>query len=187
MGSSRGKNQEKVAETRFNTAYDDYKADPLEKYRSERTMNFMKEFDSGKDVKDMEAVSPYYNLFQNAKNAQMNGQIGKGVVALGQNPNSDRQVSDQDKYLQSQREQNASGMLYDATNNAYNGAMNESQFLINTAQNRAGNRLNTAGNMYSNILNRPKQPSLFERIMGIATGAGRTAASLGVNFGGGGG
>lgn len=180
MGSGRGTNKkdERQALTRVNTQFDEYKADPLEEARKQRTMKFLSEFDSGKDVKDMEAVSPYYNLYKNAKNSQANQMVGRGVVALGRNPNADSQVSDLEKYVQAQREQDAAGMLYDATNQAYNDANQESNFLIGVDQNRKSNKLGAATGIYSTILNRPRQKPLWEKLLGYGMQAAQTAAMI---------
>jgi hypothetical protein len=176
MGSGRGKKNEQAALQTAQTAYKEYTPDPLEEMRKKRTMKFLGDFDSGKDVKDMEALSPFLNLYNNAKNSQSNQQIGRGVVALGRSGNTDAQVSDLDKYVQAQREQDASGMLYDAANEGYQNAVNESQNLINIDQTRKANRAGIANQMYGIQLNRPKQKPLWERLLGIGASAGSTIA-----------
>lgn len=177
MGSGRGKKDEQAAKATADAALSNYKENPLEAQRTQRTMKFLSEFDSGKDVKDMEALSPYYNLYNSAKNQQTNQQIGRGAVALGGASTS--QLSDNDKYIQAQREQDASGMLYNAANQGYGDAVNESQFLINTEQGRSANKVGLANQMYHTQVNRPKRPALWERLLGMAVQGAGTFASMG--------
>lgn len=180
MGSGRGRKAEDKAEARSEQAYQQYTPSPLEEKRNARTMKFLDDFEGGKDVKDIDAVRPYYDLFQNAKNSQKNQMIGRGVVALGRNGNADSQVSDLDKYVQAQREQDAAGMLYGATNQAYGDALGESQYLIGVDQQRKAGRAGLAANMYQTVLHRPERKPLWERLLGMGVGAGATIASAGM-------
>lgn len=176
IGSNRGKKNEAQALQTAQTAYQEYKPSPLEERRTARTMKFLDDFEGGKDVKDIEALSPFLNLYNNSKNSQSNQMIGKGVVALGQNPNADSQVSDLQKYVNAQREQDASGMLYNAANEGYQNAVNEGQNLINVDQTRKANRAGIANQMYQIQVGRPKQKPLWERILGYTIQAGQAAA-----------
>jgi hypothetical protein len=176
MGSGRGKKNEKAALQTAQTAYNEYKPSPLEEKRTARTMKFLDQYEGGTDVKDMEALSPFLDLFNNAKNSQMNQRIGSGVVALGRSGNSDSQITDADKYIQAQREQDAAGMLYNATNDAYRGATDESYNLINVDQSRKANRVGLANNMYQIQMQRQKNKPLWERILGYTIQAGQAAA-----------
>ncbi len=187
MGSSRGRNLEDTAQKKADVAFNEYQASPLETQRVERTSKFLKQFDSGTDVKDMEAVSPYLQLWKNAKNRQTNQMVGRGAVALGQNPNVEAQLTDQDKYLQAQREQEASGMLYDSTNQAYSDAVNESQNLIGYDQSRKAGRAGLAENRYQTVINRPTRIPLWERLLGMGVAAGTTIATGGMSGAAGGG
>lgn len=180
MGSGRGKRSEQQAEKRSVTAFNEYTESPLEKMRNERTMKFLQDFEGGKDVKDIEALSPFLNLYNNAKNSQANQMVGRGVVALGRNPNADSQVSDLDKYVQAQREQDAAGMLYNAANDAYQGAVNESNNLISFDQSRKAGRAGLANQMYHTVVNRPRQTPLWQRLLQMGVGAGTQIASAGM-------
>jgi len=182
MGSGRGRTQEEQqARQRADESFNNYKASPLEEMQNQRTMSFLKDWDSGKDVSQIAQLSPYLNLYNNAKSSQENQMVGRGAVALGQNPNTDRQLTDLDTYTQAKREQDAAGMLYNSANVAYGDAMGQSQYLINTDQNRLGNKANMAGQWYQAVMNRPKQPSFWERMLGMGVGAGAQlgAAALG--------
>jgi hypothetical protein len=184
MGSSRGNQAQELAQakTTADTQLNNFTENPLEKLRKDRTMKFLTQFDGGADVKDMEALSPYYNLYNNAKQSQTNQQVGRGAVALGGAPTS--QLSDLDKYTQAQREENAQGMLYNAANEGYQGAVNESQSLINTEQSRASNKAGLAANMYQAQLARPRQAPLWERLLGMGIQGAGAVAGLRTAFAG---
>ncbi len=183
MGSSRGKQKENKAEARVDQAYAEYKPSPLEEMRTKRTMKFLQDFEGGKDVKDIEALSPYLNLFNNAKNSQSNQMVGRGAVALA-NPGAANQVSDLDKYVQAQREQDASGMLYNAANEGYQDAVSESGALMNMDQQRKAGRLGFANQQYHTVMNRPQRIPLWERLLKIGASAGTSIASGGMGGGG---
>lgn len=181
--SSRGKQkkEEQQAHNQANQTIQEYKASPLEEAETARIMKFRKQWDGGTDVKDIEGLAPYLDLFNSSKQGQENARVGTGMFALGgQNSAGDvSKASDLEKMIQSQKEQAGQGMLYNAANNANAEATGQGNFLINTDQQRKAGRAGLAGNFYNSILNRPQKTPWWQTALGLATGAASAAGGLG--------
>lgn len=157
-------------------------ADPLETAQRARVQGFLDDMKAGKDVRDMEYVRPYFNLYNSAINRQTDE---KGVGTLGFNALSGggggKMAGLIGEQLKARRDQDASGQLYNSFNAAQADATNNQlPFLIGTEQSRMANKANMATGLYSTYLNRPQRQSIWERILlaGIQGGSQIAAAAV---------
>lgn len=129
-------------------------------------IKFQDDWDSGKDIGEIDYVKPYVNLYNSAVNRQAGEE--QGVGALGTNEltgGGGKMGSLIGQQLASRRQQDASGQLYNAANEAYENAQGEGDSLIATANNRLSGKAGLAEQRYTSYLNRPKKPSIWEQLL----------------------
>lgn len=181
--SSRGKQkkEEEQARQSYQQEIQAYKPSPLEEAETARIMKFRKQWDGGTDVKDIEGLAPYLDLFNASKQGQESARVGTGMFALGgQNTSGNvSQASDLEKLIQSQKEQAGQGMLYNAANQANMEATGQGNFLINTDQQRKAGRSGLAGQFYQTTLQRPRDTPWWKTALGLAMGGAQAAGGLG--------
>lgn len=174
MATGRGKKEETNLQNQAQTAYNEYKPSALETKQNDRVTNFLSDMDSGKDVKDIDYLRPYYNLYNNAASDDFSGLSGVGLLGNNALSGSNGQIAGViGKQLASRRQQEASGDLYNAVNDAQTAATNEGNYLINTEQNRMAGKAGLANERYTAYLNRPRKPSIWEQLLqgGMQAGA----------------
>ena len=152
---------------------------PLQAQRQAAIQGFWGDMASGKDVKDIGYLSPYYNLYNDSQaNAQNQnygeGLLGKDNVLAG---GSGQIAGVVGKQLAARNQQQAAGDLYNATQNAYGSSVAEGQGIADADTQQRLAIANLAENRYSSYLNRPRTPSFWERMLtGGVTGASAAAA-----------
>lgn len=82
MGSSRGKQQETTLQNNAAADRNAWVASPLENKRNEDNLKFLKQWDDGTDVRQIDRLKPYLNLYDSASNR---GKDEQGVGVLGFN------------------------------------------------------------------------------------------------------
>jgi hypothetical protein len=180
MGSSRGKNStENNLSNQSQQAYDAWQPTALETKQNDRTIKFLDDWDSGKDIGEMDAVKPYFNLYNSAVNRDADEQ---GVGAMGFNDltggGNGKMAALVGEQLKSRRQQDASGQLYGAANQAYSDAQNEGNVLSGMAEGRMAGKAGLAEQRYSAYLNRPRVPSIWEKLLlGGVQAAGQVGAA----------
>lgn len=175
MGSSRGKQQTTQAKTQADTAYREYTPSPLEIEQNNRILKFNRQRDNGTDIKDIDAVSPYYNLFEGAKRNQENSMVGTGALALAGDTNRSKDAGRLQQQMQSEKEQNAAGMLYNAYNQTDANLNNQGNFLIGVDQQRKSGRAGMAQQMYQTELHKPKNTPWWQTALGVGGQVGSAA------------
>ncbi|MCA1623182.1 MAG: hypothetical protein LC768_07120 [Acidobacteria bacterium] len=179
MGTKRGKNQQRETEVRNDatTAINNWQPSPIETTQNKRITTFLGDMDAGKDVKDIEYIRPYFNLFQGGVNNRNAERVGGGGLNLsGAGGGQMAEVMRQQNQLK--KEEAAAGQLYNATNQAYqyaSGALAPSLMQMN--ENRLAGKAQMANQNYQSFLNRPKQPSPWLQLLTAGIGAAGTAAS----------
>ncbi len=174
MGTGRGKRQEETYRKDADAQIAAWQPTPIETKKNERVTKFLGDWDSGKDVSEMDYVKPYFNLYNSAVNRQQNEEQGVGALGTNQLTGGDGRMGGLiGKQIAARNQQDASGQLYNAANQAYEGATNEGEFLINTSEGRAGNKAGLMQQRYTSYLNRPKKPSIWETLLqgGLQAGA----------------
>lgn len=181
MGSHRGQKQE----DQFNQQAQAAQAtaaqiNPLQEQRQKAIGGFWGDLSSGKDVKDISYLSPYYNLYNNSVNNNQElygeGLLGKDNQLAGAGGQMTGAIG---KQLAARKQQQASGDLYNATQGAYQGSVAEGAGIADADTSQRMAIANLANQRYSTYLNRPRTPSFWEKMLtGFAQGAG-TAATAG--------
>ncbi|MEZ5427284.1 MAG: hypothetical protein R2747_13525 [Pyrinomonadaceae bacterium] len=169
--SSRGKKDERAQLKReADAATREWQPTALEQLQEQNTLTFLKDWDSGKDVKDIEGLRPYLNLYQNAAASQDAEKLGGGVFNL-----SGEGAGKMAEKMRSQnalrKEQAASGQLYDSANQAYSyasGVLTPS--LIQTQEARNSGKASLANQRYQAFLNQPQSPNPWLQALGIGAG-----------------
>lgn len=184
MGTGRGKEKQQESQllTNAQSAQAAYQESPLEAQQRARVQGFLSDLDAGKDVRDINYVKPYLNLYNNAINRQTDE---KGVGTLGFNALSGegggKMAGLIGAQLKARRDQDASGQLYNSVNAAQADATNNQlPFLIGTEQSRMANKAHMATGLYSTYLNRPQRQSIWEKMLlaGIQGGSQIAAAAV---------
>lgn len=166
MGTSRGKKQEETYRKEADTARAEVKASPLEEKRNASAMQFFNDIESGKDVSEIAALKPNLNLYNAAVSDQQNDRKGTGILQLGARGANPNQAAALDTYMKYQRQQNAAGQLenaYNATYADYSG--NLSPLLMQMSNQRQATKAGLAQDAYKTYLNRPKTPSIWEKLL----------------------
>lgn len=179
MGSSRGKNTtETNLQNQSQQAYDAIQPTAFETEEEARIKKFRDDWDSGKDIGEMDYVKPYFNLYNSAVNRNSDEQ---GVGAMGYNGltgDNGKMAALVGEQLKSRRQEDASGQLYNAANQAYEGATNEGITLSGMDENRMATKAGVANQRYSTYLNRPRVPSIWEKLLlGGVQAAGQVGAA----------
>lgn len=173
MATGRGKNKEEDYRKQADQHLDNYKAGEYETNQTRRINKFHSEWDAGKDVGGMDYVKPFLDLYKGAS-ANREAEQGMGVLGNNQLTGGNGQMAGLiGQQLQSRRQENASGMLYDAVNSAHSDSVQQGNFMAQMGDNRLGNKANMSQQRYTAYLNRPKKPSIWETLLqgGLAAGA----------------
>lgn len=182
MGTFRGKEKkrEEVLEKQADTATAAWQPSELEKQQESRVSGFLKDWDAGKDVKDISFLRPYMNLFGGAKNNQAAEKLGSGALNLsGAGGGQMAEVMRQQNQLR--KEEAASGQLYDSANGAYQYASGTlAPSLMGMSENRLSGKAQLANQRYTSYLGRPKQPNPWLQLLTSGIGAAGQAAAGGV-------
>jgi hypothetical protein len=173
MATGRGKKREQQLEQKADAQIAAWQPSPLEQQQTARTQKFLTDWDSGKDVGEIDALRPYMNLYNSSVNRE---QDERGIGAMGFNDmtggngNMAAMVGEQ---LKARRQQQASGQLYNAANAAHADATgNQAQFLMGLSENRAAGKAGLVNNQLSAYYGRQKKPSIWETILGGAAQVG---------------
>lgn len=180
MGSGRGRNErrEDQAHATHVQQIQQWQPTPVETRQNERILGFINDVDSGKDVKDISYLKPYFNLYENAKGAQNAERMGSGALNLGGEGNANM-VNRLREVHGERRAQDAAGQLSNAYNAAYADATgNQIPFLTGLSENRHAGKTGATGSLYSTILNRPRQQPFWQQLlMGGMQAAGTVAGA----------
>lgn len=184
MGSSRGKTNRAREDAAYNAtqaSIQQWQPSELEKKQNERVLGFINDVDSGKDVKDIKYVSPYFNLYNNAKNTQNQERLGSGALQLGSQSNPNY-VARMREVNSERRQQEAAGQLSNAFNAAYSDATNQQiPFLTGLSEQRHAGKTQANSGLYQTLLHRPKQTPFWQQLVlaGISGGAQVAGAAAG--------
>lgn len=182
MGSGRGNSQETNLSNQAQAASTKAaEVNPLQQAQQASIQKFWGDRDAGKDVGQISYLSPYYNLFNSSKNANQNyagdGLLSDNAMAGG----NGRMLGLIGKQLQDRKEQQASGDLYNASNEAYRDSVNTGMGIANADTQQRLELANQANQRYSTYLNRPRKPSIWEQLLGGAMGAASSFATGGMS------
>lgn len=129
-----------------------------------RTHLFNQQVDSGTDIKDISALNPYYQIYQGAVNQQQNDRRSNGIIDLARGGNP-AQAQAYDTYMKYKQQQDAAGGLEQAFS-AANADMNNTGFqYAQLANSRNLGKAGLSQQAYSTYLNRPKGPSVLDRVL----------------------
>jgi hypothetical protein len=160
-----------------------WKPSPLEEAQQKRVTGFLSDWDSGKDVSEIDYLRPYYNLYNNAADDTPD-MAGEGLLGNNMLSGANGQVAGLiGKQLQSRRQQDASGQLYNAATAAHADATgSQIPFLVGTEQNRFAGKAGLADQRYMAYLNRPKKTPFWQSLLlgGMQTAGQMGAAALAV-------
>lgn len=159
MGTGRGKKRERELERKADVATQQVQPSELEKLQEKNVLDFIKQWQSGKDVKDIDALSPHLNLFNNAKESENVEKLGGGGFNLAGKEGAKVAglVREQNAL---RKEQEAAGNLYNAANTAYGYATGSiAPRLMAAHENRVFGKAQLANNRYNAYLNRPQKPN----------------------------
>jgi hypothetical protein len=179
MGTGRGaKKKEENLEREATAATNAWQATPFETEETARINKFRKQWDDGTDIGSMDYVKPYFNLYKSAINRDTDEQ-GVGVLgANGLSGASGAQAGLIGQQLKARREQDASGQLYDAANEAYADSTGQGNVMAQMTGSRLAGKAGLANQRYTSYLNRPKKPSIWETLlMKTIEGAGQAAGA----------
>lgn len=178
MGTGRSKSKE--AQRQADESIARYaQPTPLEQLRNDQVMGFLRDWESGKDVKDISYLNPYLDLYNQAA-AESEPYAGEGIIAnnalSGASGNIAAQIGQQ---LASRRKQQAAGQLYNAANAAYQTATGRDvPFLVGTEVNRRGDIARLKEQRYYQMLANKRQPGFWERLLQSGIQAGAQALSM---------
>jgi hypothetical protein len=147
-----------------------------EKHQQPLDLAFLKDLNSGKDVRDIDSLRWNLNLFDNAQKdpAEVAGAGLMGDNALvGANQNVMGMIG---KQLQARQQQQAQGDLYNSVQNTRAETHGRLGQFADAEQARNMGFANMSSNRYTAYLNRPKQPSFWEK---LALGGVNAAGQLG--------
>jgi hypothetical protein len=177
MSSSRGRQQETNLQNQAQAATNAAAVvNPLQQQQQDRILNFNNQWDSGTDVKDINYLKPYYNLYEGAAR-DTDPEAGGGLLAnnllSGANGRLATLIGEQQA---SRRKEAASGQLYDAANQAQQAATSEGNVVAGADTAQRMGVANLANQRYTAYLDRPQRPSIWEQILGGAMNAGAAYA-----------
>lgn len=165
MGTGRGRKREQELERKADNAIAQIKPSPLEDLKNRRTIDFLKDWESGKDVRDIDYLKPYLNLYDEAVGQSQN-YAGEGLLGNNALSGSNGQVAGLiGQQLADRRKQGAAGQLYNTANMAYMGANSDADNLINVENNRQMGRAGLINDQYTAYLGRQKKPSIWEQLL----------------------
>lgn len=181
MGSGRGNSQETNLSNQAEAASTKAaEVNPLQQAQQDRIKKYWGDLDAGKDVSQISYLSPYYNLFNNSKNANQNyagdGLLSDNAMAGG----NGRMLGLIGQQMKARKEQQASGDLYNAANQAYGDSVSTGMGVANADTSQRLELANQANQRYSSYLNRPRKPSIWEQLLGGAMGAASSYVSGGM-------
>lgn len=184
MGTKRDRREAKAQEKQYQQEADvqiqNIKPTAFEDYYNKRNLALLQDLDSGKDVKDISGLSAYYNLYNNAAKDQPE-MAGEGLLSNNQLAGGNGQLAGLiGKQLQSRRQQDASGALYNAVQGARGEAVAGGQWGAQMDNTRNIAKSGILNDRYNSFANRRKQPGFWERLLtgGIQAGAQIGAAAL---------
>jgi hypothetical protein len=166
MGSGRGHQQEQnlqnQSQAAINTAA---QVNPLQQQQQDRLMKFNNDWDSGKDVSQIDYLKPYFNLYNNASKDTTDqagvGLLGNNALA-GSNGRLATLIGEQQK---SRRQEDASGQLYNAANQARADATGEGNVISAADTNQRMGVADLSERRYTNYLNRPRQTPFWQTLL----------------------
>lgn len=179
MGTSRGKNKQELAsrEKQTQAAIQQWQPTELEKLQSDNTLNFLKDMQSGKDVKDISGVAPFMDLFNGAKNNQAAEKMGGGIMGAA-NGNASGMATALAAQNQRRKEEAASGGLMNAVSSAYQNATQVlAPSLMGMAENRNAGRVNFFGQRESEARQLANRPNPWLQVLQSGMQAAGTAAA----------
>lgn len=179
MGTGRGRKEEQRLKTEADQATAAWQPSELENIQNQRTVDFLKQWGKGDDVKDISYLNPYMDLFRNAKNGEAAEKLGAGALVMS-NPNSGmaERMRQQNEMRQ---EENAAGQLYDSANSAYLNATGViAPQLMQMNENRVAGKARLANDRYVAFFNRPKQAPWWQQMLNSAAQGASSAATAGM-------
>lgn len=184
MPTGRGKKKEEGLGVQATAAYNQVQPTPLESKLEASSLAFLNDMSSGKDVKDIEALKPYTNIYNSATSDQQNDRKSNGLLdATGAGGGAAQAYG---AYLKYKRQQDAAGQLenaYNMTNAQVTGSI--APMLIGQANQRNMGRAGLAQQAFTSYQNRPADQgfwSTFKRSFGQSLGntlGGAPAGALG--------
>lgn len=159
------KKQEKQLQQQAQTAYQEIKPSDYELYQKPKDLQFIKDLDTGKDVRDIDQLRWHLNLFDNAQkdpNLSGMGLLGQNQLT-GANSNLMGLIGQQ---IAGRQQQQAQGDLYNAVQDTRGETFGRLGDFSNMEASRQMGRAGLANQMFTSYLHRPKKPSLFEQILG---------------------
>lgn len=154
-----------------------YEKSPLEKKLEQRSLDILNFQESGKDIRDLGAMSPYIRMGEAALERGNRERMGTGALRLGDNGASG--YTDQLKELRQKEMAQDYGV---GLENAYAGvhaeALGSALPLAQLDQSRRNTGFSAASGMYGTILNRPQRQSWWERATGVVSGLAGGAGSM---------
>lgn len=151
---------------------------PLEKMYRERTENFLKQSQGSGGIESIDMLKPYLQLFNRASADQQNQRTSTGILQLGSQNANPNQAAAYNSYLNSKRQQDASGMLENAYNAADAQATGQAFDLAQMANSRNLGKAGISQQAYATYLNRPKTPGILDRILQFGQLAVQGAGAL---------
>jgi hypothetical protein len=165
MGTGSGKKEEKRLSQQAQTAYQEIKPSDYELYQKPKDLAFIKDLDSGKDVRDIEGLRWHLNLFDSAQrdpNLAGMGLLGQNQLT-GANSNLMGLIG---KQIQARQQEQAQGDLYNSVQDARAETHGRLGQLSEMEASRQMGRAGVANQMYATYLHRPKKPGILSQVLG---------------------
>lgn len=174
-GSGKDKKREQELQRKADTAAQQInKPSEYELYQKPLDLGFLKDLNSGKDVRNIDQLRWNLDLFNNAqKDPDMAGQglLGNNQLT-GANSNIMGVVGQQIKARQEQQNQ---GNLYNSVMDSKADTERRLGYFSDAEASRNARYADVTGSMYTSFLNRPKKPSIWSQILGGAAQVGSAA------------
>jgi hypothetical protein len=166
MGTGSGKKKENQLQKQTETAAAAIKTpSDYELYQKPIDLGFLKDLNSGKDVRQIDGLRWNLNLFNNAgKDPDLQGQglLGQNQLT-GANSNLMGLVGQQ---MKARQQQQAEGNLYNSTIDAKADTERRLGYFSDAEASRNSRYADASNQMYSTFLHRPKQPSVWQQVLG---------------------
>lgn len=181
MGTSRGKKEQQVntAQAQVETAIQAVKPTELETKVQASSTKFLDDISAGKDVKDIEGMSPYYDLYNGAVNAgEAEKYSGGGALSFAENGGNSNLATLLRGQQQARNEQAGAGQLYNALN-ARRGQVegNIVPLLMNSQANRDNTVLGARTGIYQSVLAQPEKTPFWQSALLAGIGGASSIAT----------
>lgn len=174
-GRGKEKKREAELEKKADAAVAQIQPSQYQLYQQPKDLATLNAWDAGTDVKNIDAFRGHLDLFNNA-NVGDEDLVGAGLLGNNQLAGSNsQQLGLIAQQIKARREQQNQGNLYNAINSAVSDTRGRLGGFAQGDDARNIQRADITNQRYTQYMNRPKKPSIWEQVLG---GALQTAGSM---------